>query len=521
MQGTFFVTAVTLAAAIAFGTPSAYANHDGSLDATFNAGGTGVPGLHRYAIDLGGNGGNANQDMTGAVAVQPDGRIVVAGWSWNAIGSIDQFACVLARYLPDGQPDPAFHGGTRVVFNFNPVGNENDCYLFSIAIQPDGKILAAGNRAYLGAENATLFRFNADGSTDSTFASTSPHPGYVVLDGGTAFNQVLLDDDGTIYGIGRGVQLNASDYDFFLHAFDANGLGTYFRYVAFDRGADLDDRANAAVLQHVPGGSCGPNCQIQAHSELYLVGSSNGVPYGDMADHDCAVAALRSDFSSAFEFVTDASFGSAGKVTADFPVSNNNEGDNFCRVAVTRGGSGTTLGGYGVVVAGESYFISTLGGGTPGFASTYALADVDPAGNVTREDVFAVFQEFATPGIFNGIFGMARESSGRIIVAGYAGTSDANRMPSDIGVIRFNADYTRDMSFGNDGSGLTILSLDATLAGGQREWASAITLDAFERTVVAGVRSFDYAGGSNDYDWMIARLNGDVIFRNGFDGAMP
>jgi uncharacterized delta-60 repeat protein len=510
-----------LALGLAVTAECSFANYEGSLDSTFNAGGSGLPGLRRYPIDLGGGAPYANEDIAAAIAVQADGKIVVAGYAWNNAGGIDQNACVLARYLADGQPDTAFNSGSRVVFNFNPVGLENDCYLDSVALQADGKILAAGHRARSGAESAIMYRFNADGSLDATFASASPHPGYLVLDDGTAFNQVLVDSDGSIYGIGRGVQLNASDYDFFLHAFDPNGVGTYFRYVAFDRGGDLDDRAAVAVLQQIPSGSCGPNCLITAHSELYLVGSANGAPYPDMPDHDCAVAAFRSDFASSFEFVADTQFGSGGKLSVDFPVSGSNEGDNACRVAVTRGGSGAVLGGYGVVIGGENYFISTLGGGTPGLASTYALADVDGSGNVTREDAFAFFQELATPGIYNGVFGMARDASGKILIAGYASTSDVNRAPSDIGVIRFNADYTRDTTFGNDGAGLAVLSLDGTFSGQQREWASALALDRADRVVLAGNRSFDYASGSNDYDWVIARLTSDVIFRDGFDAMAP
>ena len=402
-----------LALALAGTVESSFANYEGSLDSTLNAGGAGVPGLRRYPVDLGGGAPYTDQDTAAAVAVQADGKIVVAGYAWNSVGSIDQSACVLSRYLADGQPDPSFNSGARIVFNFNPVGLENDCYFDSVALQPDGRILVAGHRARNGVENATMFRFNANGSLDSAFAAASPHPGYLVLDDGTAFDKVLVDNDGSIYGIGRGVQLNASDYDFFLHAFDPNGVGTYFRYVAFDRGGDLDDRAATAVLQHIPSGSCGPNCLVTAHTELYLVGSANGVPYPDMSDHDCAVAAFRSDFASNFEFVTDTQFGGSGKISADFPVSGTNEGDNLCRGAVARAGSGAVLGGYGVVIGGENYFISTLGGGTPGLASTYALADVDGAGNVTREDAFAFFQELATPGIYNGVFGMPPAPSSR------------------------------------------------------------------------------------------------------------
>ena len=37
---------------------------------------------------------------------------------------------------------------------------------------------------------------------------------------------------------------------------------------------------------------------------------------------------------------------------------------------------------------------------------------------------------------------MVREPGGKLIVTGYAGTNDANQLPSDAGVIRFNADLS-------------------------------------------------------------------------------
>ena len=78
-----------------------------------------------------------------------------------------------------------------------------------------------------------------------------------------------------------------------------------------------------------------------------------------------------------------------------------------------------------------------------------------------------------------------------------------------------------EYGLGNDGAGLAVLSLDGALPGQQREWASAVALDRADRVLIAGNRSFDYASGSNDYDWVIARLNSDVIFRDGFDGLSP
>ena len=91
-------------------------------------------------------------------------------------------------------------------------------------------------------------------------------------------------------------------------------------------------------------------------------------------------------------------------------------------------------------------------------------------------------------------------------------------------MIRFNADYSRDATFGNDGAGLAILSLDGqgSMASGQREWATSLALDNRGRVLLAGTRSYDIAS-SGDYDWLIARLDNadDVIFRDGFDNAIP
>jgi hypothetical protein len=233
------------------------------------------------------------------------------------------------------------------------------------------------------------------------------------------------------------------------------------------------------------------------------------------------VAAFRKDLFST-QFAPDAFFGPAldGRLAIDFPVGSSNEGDNDCRVALSRTGHDYQQVGQGIVIGGENYFISTLGGGTPGLASNYALAEIDPAGNVTREDAFSFFQELATPGIYNGIFAMAREPGGKIVVTGYAGSSATDRAPSDVGVIRFNPDYSRDATFGNDGAGLAILSLDPVLGIHEREWGTALALDRNGRILLAGDRSFNYGTGG-DYDWLVARLTtSDVIFRDGIDGIV-
>ncbi|MEJ7665424.1 MAG: delta-60 repeat domain-containing protein [Hymenobacter sp.] len=72
-----------------------------------------------------------------SVAIQSDGKIVAAGYSYND-GTDDDFAVV--RYNPNGTLDTSFNGTGKVV---TPVGSSGDC-ANSVAIQSDGKIVAAG-----------------------------------------------------------------------------------------------------------------------------------------------------------------------------------------------------------------------------------------------------------------------------------------------------------------------------------------------------------------------------------------
>jgi len=507
---------------IAITATPAFANVDGTLDTRLDppttSHNTGAPGVFRFSWDLGGALPNTNVDTSSAIGVQPDGKFLVAGYSWNTFAGQDQYACALARYGAEGLLDPSFGSGGMIVNNFFNAQTGVDCYPLFVTLLGDGHIVWGGS-LYTNVEFAWLGRMDANGTIDVTFGGSGN--GFYIGGANTATASLVVDTDGSLYAAGHAIPANFSDSDFYLLALDPDGVFQYARSVFFDLGGDRNDQAKALVLQQIPGTSCGANCFILPHSELYLVGTAANTPYQDLANHDCAVAAFRKDLF-ATEFTIDTFFGPAldGRLAIDFPVGSSNEGDNDCRVAISRPGNDYQQVGQGVVIGGENYFISTLGGGTPGLASNYALAEIDPAGNVAREDAFAFFEEFSTPGIYNGILAMVREPGGRIVVTGYAGSSDPDRAPSDVGVIRFNPDYTRDTTFGNDGAGLAIVTLDGTLPTLQREWGTALAIDTQGRLLLAGNRSFNY-GSSADYDWLVARLNtSDVIFRDGIDGVV-
>jgi uncharacterized delta-60 repeat protein len=130
-------------------------NRDGTLDTTFGTGG-------EQTISFG-----ADQAAYGqSVVVQPDGKIVVAGYT-SSLGTPSS-AFAIARLNPDGSIDTTFGVGGKQSLSFaTPYAVAT-----SLALQSDGKIVVAGN-----AQQATLIsayavvRLNPDGSPDRTFGT--------------------------------------------------------------------------------------------------------------------------------------------------------------------------------------------------------------------------------------------------------------------------------------------------------------------------------------------------------------
>lgn len=99
--------------------------------------------------------------------MQLDGKIIAAG------------VAALVRYNPNGSVDTTFAASGILIVTLN----SGYYYVTSIAIQPNGKILAAGY-GIVGAEEVFDFataRYNADGSRDATFGTN----GTVITDIGS------------------------------------------------------------------------------------------------------------------------------------------------------------------------------------------------------------------------------------------------------------------------------------------------------------------------------------------------
>lgn len=137
-------------------------NSDGSPDSSFGSNG-------KITTDF-----NQNFDYGNALALQPDGKIVVAGTAYKVLNP--DFA--LARYNPDGSLDPSFDGDGKVTTNLNGGWD----FAQALILQPDGKLVVAGNSS----GQFALARYNSNGSLDTSFDGD----GSVITDFGAGFEWV-------------------------------------------------------------------------------------------------------------------------------------------------------------------------------------------------------------------------------------------------------------------------------------------------------------------------------------------
>ena len=131
-------------------------NFDGSIDRTFGTAGDGT-----VMFDL----GDRRESIANAVAIQPDGKIVVAGYARLGDEAGDDNYAV-ARFLPNGQLDKTFDGDGKRTIAID--GRATD-----VAIQPDGKIVIVGDSQddnLLSVDhNFGVARLNPNGSLDESF----------------------------------------------------------------------------------------------------------------------------------------------------------------------------------------------------------------------------------------------------------------------------------------------------------------------------------------------------------------
>lgn len=122
-------------------------NADGSLDTQF--------GSHGQVV----LGDSTGLDYTSAVTEPADGKLLIAGAANGDFG--------LVRLNADGSFDSDFSGDGKTAIDVQGQDQAN-----SLTVLDDGKILVAGTSSVDDNQNYSVIRLNADGSLDTSFAST-------------------------------------------------------------------------------------------------------------------------------------------------------------------------------------------------------------------------------------------------------------------------------------------------------------------------------------------------------------
>jgi uncharacterized delta-60 repeat protein len=333
-------------------------NANGSLDMSFNG-----TGKVTTAI---GNG----FDYGRSVALQSDGKIVVAGSSWNGTG----YDCALVRYNANGSLDTTFNGTGKVI---TAVGFRSEAN--SVAVQGDGKIVVGGAADVLGEVNSAIFKFavvryNANGSLDTTFNGT----GKVITATGSGESVcygVAVQTDGKI--VAAGVE-QSTPLRFAVVRYNANGsLDTTF------------NGTGKVTCDFGTGYSVGRSVALQSDGKIVVGGqASNGSAY--------SFAVVRYDTNGTL----DASFNGTGKLTT--PIGSTSA--NASSLVIKNDGK--------IVVAGDAE--NATGNNEFALVRYNANGSLDTSFNGTGKATTDV-------GAYGFGSGVAVQNDGNIVVAGWSG----------------------------------------------------------------------------------------------------
>ncbi|MEC3956419.1 hypothetical protein VMT65_25525 [Nocardia sp. CDC153] len=389
----------------------------GTLDAGFGSGG-------KVSTDLG-----SSADHARAVAVQSDGKIVVAGSAQDPAQG-DNFAIV--RYTADGQLDAGFGDHGKVSTDF---GGKADV-ANAVAIESDGKIIVAGtSHGTATGDNIALARYTADGKPDTGFGDG----GKVSTDLGTQAdhaNAVAVQSDGKIVVAGSTHDPDPAQGDDFV----------VVRY-ASDGKPDTGFGRNGVVSTDFGGKADVANAvAIQTDGKIVAAGTSHGTTTGD----NIALARYTADG------MLDAGFGDGGKVSTDLGT----QADHANAVALTSEGR--------IVIAGSTH--------DPAQGDNFVLVRYTADGK--QDTGFGDGGKATTDfgGKADVAYGLAIAPDGKLVAAG---TSTGTATGDNIALARYSADGKPDNGFGDGGK----ISTDL---GTKADHGSAVALQSDGKILVAG-----------------------------------
>lgn len=472
---------IMLTAALLLAVPLAQAA-DGGLDPTFGVGGK----VQLSLADATGVGVPGSIVATD-VAVQADGKILVAGYYDYQNGSSQVYGWIEGRLNANGSADTSF-GGYGTGFSSQYGGGHIENQARAIVVRPNGKIVVGGTLKddNNGRVTSVVIQLNADGSFDHSWGASGQV--YLTPAAGDASSTraIVLDSDGTVDVAGTyynnlgGFNSN----EFFFDRIAADGSGHESFQYELGSGSNQDSHATGLA--------------IDSQGRYVVVGYTLGT-YG----YDCAAVRIRRDL-----YDVDNTFGSGGQTTVAFDLaSNDNDVCNAVAIIPTTGS--IVLGGQSTAPVGGNAYVAA------------ALAALDSNGNLFSPARFT-FSYNLNPS--------ARETNGinKLIVDGYdsrypqilaIGSGNQNATPPGVyfGIARLNpAAFGSNFSFdpGLNGKGVEGVYFSGTVS--TLNYASSAVF-VNDKLIAVGSTY-----GSNGDEIAVTRLAAfDGIFKNGFDPNEP
>ncbi len=431
---------------------------DGKLDTTFGTGGKVL------TTTFAATSGYAAQAEATAVAIQADGKIVAAGFTYTE-------DIALARYNTNGSLDTSFGSGGKVVTNW---GSLND-YAFAAGIQSTGKIIVGGYANTNGTFDFVMTRYNSNGTVDTTFGIN-----------GTVFTDFSLSDDriaalkvitgDKIVAVGR------SGGDMAVARYTVNGaLDSTFGSggkVTTDFGGNYDEARAVA---------------IDANGKIVVTG-----PAGVNGD----IGLVRYTAAGAL----DSKFGSSGKVTTNLGGS-----DQSAAVAIDGSGK-IVVGGY----AGNGFEVLryTSGGaldstfGTSGRVTTRIGAEPEQVWAITISGTQIIAGGRTQSSATGNNFALARYNSNGTLDANFGAKADlAITVVSSPNPVQLGGTITHTITVTNNGPDAAEQIL---ISGG----GAPIATLASGATVTVTQTATVEVGGSLSFTATVSSITADPVAAN-------
>jgi len=363
-------------------------------------------------------------DGASSLVLQSDGKILVAGYTYNWITADSDFA--LVRYNRDGSLDATFGTNGKVITSVNTYDSAN-----RVTLQSDGKILVVGS--------GSLLRYNSDGILDTTFSGDG-----IVSTYNSDLDVAVRALDGKIFVTGGAY--------FTVECYNSNGsLDTTFSGDGISTSNIPDYSYSSNTSAHANSIALQDNGKVVLAGDIYFDGSTNTIIW----NYDIALVRYNSDGSLDTTFSGDGI--SAHHISGDY-------GDDYAKTVILQEDGK-------ILVAGSKLWRYNSNGSLDTTFDTDGLVSI----NISCNDVLlqndgkilvvgnssAILKRYNSNGSLDTTFGsagvvntgigggsdytynIALQSDGKILVSGTAAIGSGNAFV----VARYNSDGSLDTTF--------------------------------------------------------------------------